>query len=155
MTDIGHLHIPAPFQHTHVLTHSITILLRWLLSPPASHAGSFPPGFGLRRVQWYANSLNIPSIRAAQRLGLALETTHVAWDRVVLPGKQGVPVPAYIEGAYREEEERVGTGRQRAVLAIGWDDWHEKGGRERVEALVEGRPVTRRKAKEVPGLVLA
>ncbi|BGP36903.1 hypothetical protein JCM10449v2_000805 [Rhodotorula kratochvilovae] len=155
MTEIGHLHIPTPFQRTHVLTHSIAILLRWLLTPPAPYSGSSPPGLGLRRVQWYANELNVPSIRAAQRLGLTLETTHVAWDRVVLPGKEGVALPAYIQGAYREEEEQVGTGRHSAVLAIGWDDWNEKGGKERIEALVEGRPVTRRRAKDVPGLSLS
>ncbi|GAA5890347.1 hypothetical protein JCM8208_002787 [Rhodotorula glutinis] len=155
MTEIGHLHIPSPFQRTHVLTHSIAILLRWLLTPPSSASPSSPPGLGLRRVQWFANALNVPSIRAAQRLGLSLEAAHMAWDRVTVPGKEGVALPGFVQGAWRDEEERIGRGRHSAVLAIGWDDWSEKGGRERVDELLEGRPVVRRRAVDVPGLLAA
>ncbi|GAA5854591.1 hypothetical protein JCM9279_005702 [Rhodotorula babjevae] len=155
MTEIGHLHIPTPFQRTHVLTHSIALLLRWLLTPPSSASPSSPPGLGLRRVQWFANALNVPSIRAAQRLGLSLEAAHMAWDRVTVPGKEGVALPDFVQGAWREEEEQIGRGRHSAVLAIGWDDWSEKGGRERVDELLEGRPVVRRRAVDVPGLLEA
>jgi len=150
----SHLHIPAPFQRTHVLTHSISLLLQWLLSPPPSASPSSPPGLGLRRVQWFANALNLPSIRAAERLGLKLEAAHAAWGRVTVPGKEGVALPNCVRGAWREEEEKVGRGRHSAVLAVGWDDWLEKGGKERVDELLK-RPVTQRKAAEVPGLLSA
>ncbi|GJN91834.1 hypothetical protein Rhopal_004857-T1 [Rhodotorula paludigena] len=153
MSEIGHLHIPTPFQRTHVLTHSIVLLLRWLLSSPFPSSPASSPGLGLRRVQWFANALNEPSIRAAQRLGFALESSHLAWDRVVVPGKEGVALPAFLEGEWRAQEEQHGTGRHSAVLAVGWDDWHEKGVKDRAESLCEGRPVAGRRAADVPGLL--
>ncbi|GAA6010384.1 hypothetical protein JCM10207_005202 [Rhodosporidiobolus poonsookiae] len=143
--EIGHLHIPSPFQRTHVLTHSIVLLLRWLLDPPS------PSALGLRRAQWFANSLNRPSISAAERLGFALEATHLAWERVLPPGKDAVALPAFVEGEWRAAEEQRGGGRHSSLLAIGWDLWEETA-REKTAALVE-REVRRRVAADVPGLL--
>ncbi|BGO93100.1 hypothetical protein NBRC10512_003285 [Rhodotorula toruloides] len=160
MTEIGHLHIPAPFQRTHVLTHSIALLLNWLLNPPPSAHASLAnstlpstPGLGLRRVQWFADARNGPSIAAAQRLGFTIETTTMRWDRVLPPAKNGEALPESVKGEWRAEEEKRGGGRHSAVLGLGWDDWLEGGAREKVRALVEDRPVLRRKAKEVEGLL--
>ncbi|BGP21873.1 GNAT family acetyltransferase [Rhodotorula toruloides] len=160
MTEIGHLHIAAPFQRTHVLTHAVALLLNWLLNPPSSaHASlsnSAPlstPGLGLRRVQWFADARNGPSISAAQRLGFKLETTIMRWDRVLPPFKDGEAIPDCVKGAWRAEEEKRGGGRHSAVLGLGWDDWLEGGGRAKVTALVQDRPVLKRKAKEVKGLL--
>ncbi|GAA5839639.1 hypothetical protein JCM11251_003565 [Rhodosporidiobolus azoricus] len=151
MTEIGHLHIPPPFQRTHVLTHSISLLLHWTLDRPSS--SSSRPALGLRRVQWFANNLNQPSILAARRLGFVDEATHMAWDRIVPPSKVNgvVPLPAFLQEEQRKKEEKRGLGRHSACLGLGWDRWEEDGKR-RVLCLVM-RDVTRKKATEVPGLL--
>ncbi|GAA5965674.1 hypothetical protein JCM21900_001683 [Sporobolomyces salmonicolor] len=150
MTEIGHLHIPAPFQRTHVLTHSISLVLSWLLDAPSP---SMPSALGLRRVQWFANASNAPSIRAAERLGLAKEGEHLAWERILPPAKDGMGLPAFLQGKRREDELKRGSGRHSSVLAMGWDRW-EEGGRDKVRGSVE-REVKVRKAREVPGLLPA
>ncbi|BGP13027.1 hypothetical protein JCM10213_008018 [Rhodosporidiobolus nylandii] len=148
MTEIGHLHIPPLFQRTHVLTHSISLLLHWILDAPSPSS----PSLGLRRAQWFANRLNVPSISAAERLGFRLEATDMAWERVLPPKKgQGVELPAFVQGERREQEEKVGKGRHSACLGLGWDLWEEEG-RKKVDALV-AREVKRRKASDVPGLL--
>ncbi|GAA5862863.1 hypothetical protein JCM1840_002304 [Sporobolomyces johnsonii] len=150
MTEIGHLHIPAPFQRTHVLTHAISLVLSWLLDAPSP---ALPSALGLRRVQWFANASNVPSIRAAERLGLVKEAAHLAWERILPRAKDGVELPAFLQGERREEELERGLGRHSSVLAMGWDTWEERG-REQVRRLVE-REVKVRKAGEVPGLLPA
>ena len=70
------------------------------------------------------------------------------WERVVKPGKEGVELPAFLEGSRREMEERIGGGRHSAVLSIGWDRW-EEGTRELVERGIRERPVSKRKVKTV------
>ncbi|GAA5890831.1 hypothetical protein JCM6882_008829 [Rhodosporidiobolus microsporus] len=152
MTEIGHLHIPPPFQRTHVLTHSISLLLHWILDPPSSSPSPASP-LGLRRAQWFANALNTPSVTAAQRLGFVDEATHMGWDRVLPPSKtEGVvALPAFLPEERRKEEEKRGLGRHSACLGLAWDRWEENG-RDKVDALV-AREVKRRKAKDVPGLL--
>ncbi|GAA5853391.1 hypothetical protein JCM8547_002437 [Rhodosporidiobolus lusitaniae] len=156
MTELGHLHIPPPFQRTHVLTHSMALLLHWVLDPPSSSPSSSSPvphPLGLRRVQWFANKHNLPSITAAKRLAFEQEAYHMTWDRFLPPSKTegAVELPAFLYGERREVEAARGKGRHSALLGTGWDAW-ENGGREKVDALV-AREVKRRKAKDVPGLL--
>ncbi|GAA5969967.1 hypothetical protein JCM3765_002327 [Sporobolomyces pararoseus] len=144
-TEIGHLHIPPPFQRTHVLTHSISALLSWLLDPPTP---SSPYNLGLRRVQWFANSLNVPSVKAALRIGFGLESDCLRWERITLPHKEGLPLPSFLEGERKEEEEKRGGGRHSSVLSIGWDRWSEGGVREKVNESLQ-REVKEKSLKDV------
>ena len=70
------------------------------------------------------------------------------WERVVKPGKEGVELPAFLEGSRREMEERIGGGRHSAVLSIGWDRW-EEATRELVEKGIRERPVSKRKVETI------
>lgn len=144
-TEIGHLHISPPFQRSHVLSHSITLLQHWTLDAPSS---SSPHSLGLRRLQWFSNSLNVPSITAAKRLGFELESDCLRWERITKPEKEGLELPAFLEGERKELEEEVGGGRHSAVLSIGWDRW-EEGTREMVDKMIEDRPVQRRKVETI------
>ncbi|GAA5915334.1 GNAT family N-acetyltransferase [Sporobolomyces salmoneus] len=145
-SEIGHLHIPPPFQRTHVLTHSISALLHWLLDPPSP---STRESLGLRRVQWFANALNVPSINAALRMGFTKESDCMRWERITKPSKEGLPLPDFLESdpERKEEEKRRGGGRHSAVLGLDWEAW-EEGGREKVKGLLE-REVKPRDVKEV------
>ncbi|GAA6061917.1 hypothetical protein JCM10212_000542 [Sporobolomyces blumeae] len=156
--EIGHLHIPPPFQRTHVLSHSISLLLEWIMSPPRlrrddSNSPS-PPSLGLRRVQWFANSLNSPSIEAAKRLGFEVESDNLRWERVTRPGKQGVELPRFLDddqdddadeakSTRKEQEERFGRGRHSTVLSIDWERWEEQGVKDLVLRTTCSRPVAR------------
>lgn len=71
-----------------------------------------------RRVQWRANDLNEPSVRAAKRLGFAYEGTML-WDRVLPQGKAGRTV-VNAEGYGRPEN---GPGRHSAQLVVTWESW--------------------------------
>jgi hypothetical protein len=147
---LQHLHIAAPFQRTHVLTHAIALLLRWTLNTPTPTS----EGLGLRRTQWFAKSTNIPSITAAKRMGLVEEASlnhPMRWDRVFDHWRDGVePLPIFLTGERKEVEEARGGGRHSVLLGTDWEAW-ENGGREKIDALV-GREVKRRKASEVAGL---
>jgi hypothetical protein len=69
-------------QRTHVLSHAAGLVIHRILD--AESEG----GLGLRRCQWFANSLNEPSKAAATRLGFkqdGLLRNH----RVLGPGKAG------------------------------------------------------------------
>lgn len=114
MSEIGHIAILPQFQRTHANTHAVALLLRWLFDD-----------LHLRRVQWFANARNVPSINAAKRMGLAFEGEK-KWDRVIAVGKEGGDeVPAW--AAEEEARERRGKGRHSAVLGLGWDAWRESG----------------------------
>jgi RimJ/RimL family protein N-acetyltransferase len=114
-TEIG-IGIFPPYHRTHVTTNAVGILLQWILDPPS--AG----GLGLRRVEWQTQSDNLPSRKAAERMGFELEGI-ARWQRVVPPGNIGLPVEAL--------EKRNGTtgeakGRHTAIYSIVWDEWDEK-----------------------------
>lgn len=81
----------------------------------------------LRRVSWYANHLNAPSINCALRLGFAFEGIQ-RWDRM-LPGNKdaGVEIPVGQREVESGEGRGIGIGRHSAVLAIGWDLWSDSG----------------------------
>lgn len=76
---------------------------------------------------------------AAKRLGFELESDSLRWERVVRPGKEGLPLPEFLEKDLerKEMEERVGGGRHSSLLSIGWDKWAEEGVREKVQALLK------------------
>lgn len=111
-TEIGHVKIHSRFQRTHVLTHAAGLILKWLFDE-----------VGYRRVSWFANHLNRPSVEAALRLGYFEEGT-LRWNRVLAAGKLGQPLPPAM--AEREAAAGRGTvGRHSVVLAIGFDDWND------------------------------
>jgi hypothetical protein len=104
------------FQRTHINTHATGLLLQYSLDPA-------PTGLGLRRVQWQANSDNIPSIKAAERLGFTLEGI-IRWQRVLAPGLTGNGVD--VSDLPEINGKKLGPGRHSAMLAFCWDDWIEK-----------------------------
>ncbi|GAA5845000.1 hypothetical protein JCM3766R1_004844 [Sporobolomyces carnicolor] len=148
--EIGHLHIAPRFQRTHVLTHSIALLMHWLLDPPTPSSTCL----GLRRVQWFANQLNLPSIRAAERLGFRIESSGLWWERVISAAaddKPGIDLPDFLNHDRQDKdttttrkkvEEARGKGRHSVVLSVDWETWNDSV-RDRVKLLVE-RAVTPR-----------
>ncbi|GAA5985406.1 hypothetical protein JCM5350_007755 [Sporobolomyces pararoseus] len=156
MTEIGNVHIAPPFQRTHVSTHSISLLLHWALNPPTP---SEPFNLGLRRVQWFANPLNVPSVTAAQKLGFFLEAPCIEWERT-LPSRRGkiaLALPNFVneDEERRELETERGGGRHSSLLSLDWERWETQGqGREFLVELVKSRPVRRRKLEDIEGLAL-
>lgn len=59
--EIGHVHLSPLLQRTRVGTEALLLLIKW----------AFEAGY--RRVEWKCDALNIPSKRAAQRLGFSYE----------------------------------------------------------------------------------
>lgn len=108
--EIGCILIFPQFQRTHVLTNAAGLLLAYCLDPPEQG------GLGLRRVQWQANTENLPSINAAKRLGFKMEGV-LRWWRVLPPQKKGL-VPAE-----KDRGDGRGPGRDEAMLSICFDDW--------------------------------
>lgn len=88
---------------------------------------------------WYANSLNLPSVAAAKRMGFKSEGV-LRWARILPAGKGGIEVPTFVKDDARK-------GRHDALLAICWDDW-ERETREHVGQLM-GRKVEMRNASSV------
>ncbi|OAX31256.1 acyl-CoA N-acyltransferase, partial [Rhizopogon vinicolor AM-OR11-026] len=79
-TEIGFIVILPPFQRTHVTSNAVGLLLQYALESPSQG------GLGLRRVQWKCSSVNVPSIRAAERMGFTKEGV-LKWHRVYHGGK--------------------------------------------------------------------
>lgn len=123
-TEIGHIVILPPFQRTHVQTNASGLLLQRCLDPPEQG------GMGLRRVQWQANTYNLPSINAAKRLGFQWEGI-LRWHRLLPEGK-GPLLNA------KPRDDGLGAGRHNATLSFCWDDW-ENGGKESVAELMKLR----------------
>lgn len=121
--EIAFVLISPQFQRTHVTSNAIGLLLHYTLDIPIDG------GLGLRRVVWKANSLNIPSIKAAERMGFTKEGV-LRWHWVLPDGRQvggnGKPV--------RHGDPRPNAlGRDTVVLSLCWDDW-EASGRAQVDA---------------------
>ena len=81
-------------------------------------------------MQWRANDLNEPSVRAAKRLGFAYEGTML-WDRVLPLGKAGRTV----ENSEGYGTPQAGPGRHSAQLVITWETWLD-GVRSQVDGLM-------------------
>ena len=79
----GFIMILPPFQRTHVLTHTVGLILYYIFDLP-QHGG-----MGLRRCQWTTTTLNLKSQAAAKRLGFKEEgVLRAQW---ILPeGKKGI-----------------------------------------------------------------
>ena len=125
-TEIGLIEIFREFQRTHVSTHTIGLLLHYCLELPESTTSPYGPGLGLRRVQWQAHADNLPSRRAAERMGFKRE----AWIRWlwVLPEELNGDGEKPREGDKWPER----YGRHTLMLSTCWDDW-EDGVRELVQ----------------------
>lgn len=83
------VHTQPDVQRTHVLTHAAGLMMHQILDLPAEG------GLGLRRCQWHTTSLNVPSQKAALRLGYKYEGTIRA-QKVLPPGKIGARGKAFI-----------------------------------------------------------
>ena len=123
-------------------THACGLLLNYALTPPST-SPSEPSGLGLRRTQWFANALNAPSRRAAERLGFKFEGI-LRWHRI-LPANKIDALQEQTEGDGESQgqlkrklpwQDGRGTARDSALLSLCWDDWFWEGGREKVVALM-------------------
>jgi RimJ/RimL family protein N-acetyltransferase len=109
-------------QRTHVTTHAVGLLLRYVLDTPEQG------GLGLRRVIWRAHPDNAPSIAVAKRFEFQDEGS-VRWARVVEEGREGLsprkgdPLPHK-------------RGRHAVQWSLCWDDW-EGDVRHKVAQLLE------------------
>ncbi|THH13119.1 hypothetical protein EUX98_g9756 [Antrodiella citrinella] len=110
-TEIGFLIIFPAMWGRSIASAATQSLLHWTLDPPSDG------GLGMRRVQWQANELNVPSVRVAESIGFRLEGT-TRWQRVVVEGKPGPTKPG--------EDKR--PGRHSMIFAYCWDDWEDGGG---------------------------
>ncbi|EPX83802.1 Acetyltransferase, including N-acetylase of ribosomal protein [Rubellimicrobium thermophilum DSM 16684] len=61
--EIGHINLSPALQQTRAATEALCLMMRW----------AFEAGY--RRIEWKCDALNLPSRRAAQRLGLSYEGT--------------------------------------------------------------------------------
>lgn len=120
-TEIGFVITLPAFQRTHVTSSAAGLLLRFALDE-----------LRLRRVVWKANSLNVASVRTAERMGFRKEGV-LRWDRVLAAGK----TEGGNGGGERERDPKPGClGRDTVLLSLCWDDW-EAGAREAVDAIMQ------------------
>src|SRR5882757_3144033 len=126
VTEIGPVFILPPFQRTHIASNSTGLLLEYTLNLPSEN----PPGIGLRRVIWLADTLNKASVSHAERVGLKLEGV-LRWERVLSPEKIEVGKISR-EGDPRRDY----YGKDTALFAFCWDDW-EDGGRDKVKLIMQ------------------
>ncbi|EUC65703.1 GNAT family acetyltransferase, putative [Rhizoctonia solani AG-3 Rhs1AP] len=118
----GFIIILPQFQRTHVNTHAVGLLMQYALDKPSDG------GLGLRRCQWQAHASNLPSARAAERLGFKSEGT-LRWHRA-LPAERESSAP------FRADDSLGLPGRHTAMLSICWDDW-ENGGKDHLQRLMD------------------
>jgi RimJ/RimL family protein N-acetyltransferase len=97
-------------QRTHVTTHAVALLLRYVLNIPAEG------GIGLRRVVWRAHPDNARSIAVAKRFGFQDEGP-VRWARVVDEGRTPGVSPRDGDPAPNK------PGRHAVQFSLCCDDW--------------------------------
>lgn len=119
--ELGPVVILPPWQRTFMSSHAIGLMLNYALNLPSDG------GLGLRRVAWQANPFNVPSVRAAERMGFIAEGVQ-RWTWILPAGREGGKPP--VDG-----KRGSGQGRDSIFLAICWDDW-ENGGREHVAKMM-------------------
>jgi len=115
--EMGPVIILPKFQRTHISTHAIGTLLKYVLDMPEEG------GIGYRRVYWICDPANAASKGAALRMGFKEEGV-MRWYRQVPAAKE-----CGIEAGKGRGD---GKGIHGLLLAQCWDDW-EDGGRELVE----------------------
>ena len=125
-TEISYVITLPPFQRTHVASNAVGLLLQYALEPPSNG------GLGLRRVQWQANSLNVASLRTAEKMGFKMEGI-LRWDRIFHDGKARGKTG---NGRDPPEGSEDDLGRDTVLLSHCWDDW-EQGEREKVLAIMD------------------
>lgn len=122
IVEIGHVMVLPKFHRTFVQSVASCLLLKHLLDPVSQG------DLQMRRVQWQANSLNKPSIAAAERLGLSLEGI-IRWQRVIADNKmcasEGPGARSDGKPVVDIDGRKLGPGRHSAMLALCWDDWLE------------------------------
>jgi RimJ/RimL family protein N-acetyltransferase len=125
-TEVSYVITLPPFQRTHVASNAVGLLLQYALEPTSNG------GLGLRRVQWQANSLNVASLRTAEKMGFKMEGI-LRWDRVFHGGKARGKTGNGREPPTGSEDD---LGRDTVLLSHCWDDW-EQGGREKVLGVMD------------------
>lgn len=114
VTEIDPAIVLPAFQRSHVGSHAVGLLLKYILELP-------PSGLGFRRVRWTASPINTASNNLAKRMGFKLEGM-MRWG-YVLPAVEGYPKLG--------KEARAGDagndllGRDTNEWALCWDDWED------------------------------
>ena len=119
-TEIGPVIVAPAFQHTHVSSNATGIIMHYALDLTSG-------SLGMRRVQWKANTMNVASVKVAQRMGFTYEGI-LRWAFVLPEGREGK--------RSREGDPLSGQGRDSVLLAICWDDW-ENSVRKKVDQLMD------------------
>ncbi|KAH7319557.1 acyl-CoA N-acyltransferase [Rhizoctonia solani] len=122
--EIGSVIVFPPYQGTHVSTHAIGLMMQYALDVPSLG------GLGVRRLQWQCYTINIASIKVAQRMGFNDEAI-IRWHRPQAIGKESC-------APFRADDSLGLPGRHSAYLSVCWDDW-EGGVRDRVAELLKSR----------------
>ncbi|KAI0303541.1 acyl-CoA N-acyltransferase [Multifurca ochricompacta] len=125
--EIGWVFVFPSFQHTHVTSNAVGLLLQYCLELSSTPAR---PGLGLRRVQWFTHIENKASRRTALRMGLKEEAT-LRWERTLPEGKVGNGI-AVREG----DPQSTRPSRHTVVFSLCADDW-EKDGKGHVRQLID------------------
>jgi len=113
-TEMGYLIVLPQFQRTHVTTNAVGLMLQNAFSPLGQG------GMGLKRVVWQASSVNLASIRTAERLGFRLEGI-LRWNRLNRDGKMRFKVG---NGQVPPQDMAPNdVWRDTAVLSLCWEDW--------------------------------
>ncbi|KAB5527999.1 acyl-CoA N-acyltransferase [Coniochaeta sp. 2T2.1] len=126
-TEIGCIVVLPKYHRTHVTSNAVGLMLQHALTPTEDG------GMGLRRVQWQANSMNLPSIRVAERMGFRKEGL-LRWHYVFRNGAETAKVGngrALPPGSCDSD-----FGRDTVVLGLCWDDW-ENGAKEVVQKVMD------------------
>lgn len=123
ITEIGPIVVAPAFQHTHVSSNATGIIMHYALDLASASTG----GLGMRRVQWRSNSMNVASVKTAQKMGFTYEGI-MRWTFVLPEGKKG--------NKSRQGDPLSGPGRDCVLLAVCWDDW-ENSVREKVDQLMD------------------
>jgi RimJ/RimL family protein N-acetyltransferase len=120
-TEIGFVITLPAYQRTHVTSNAVGLLLQYALNRPDDPVA---PGLGMRRVEWRAHSMNLPSAATARRMGF-VEEGVLQWQVVLAPGKEGLD-PSEKDSLPERK------GRHTRILGMTWDEWESRG-RQHVE----------------------
>ncbi|CED82759.1 GNAT domain [Phaffia rhodozyma] len=131
VTELSFVLILPHAQRSHVLTHTVSLMLDHSFDLPSEG------GHGLRRVQWQAHASNLPSVKAALRLGFIQETPErIRLQRALLPDKEGTLPGRPGDGQY----ERGIASRDSYILAITYPAWLDGGVKGTMDRLVNRKP---------------
>lgn len=112
--EIGPIVVLPAYQHTHVTTHAMGLLLRYAYSPPLEG------GLGLARLEYKCHAANIASTRIAERMGFAkvgVIPYHMKLPRGRQAGKVGNGKPL-MPGDGPDD-----VWRDTVLYSLSWDLW--------------------------------